>query len=65
MAQKYKVRVTKFIKEMAGEPTRVNDNMIIRLRRHSEHNSNMKGGRAMHFGAFRTDQERMESALSH
>lgn len=49
--------------QTATDPLSDPDTLCETLQKQEDFNSEMKGGRAMHLGAFRTDKERMQKAL--
>ena len=49
---------------MTVDPIEDPDIVCAKVKQNEDFNKNMKGGRAMHFGAYRTDKERLEKALA-
>jgi len=58
----YKFRVSKFLKDSTVDPVQDPDRVVHNIRKNNQYRSQMKGSRVMHFGAYRTDRERMDKA---
>lgn len=57
-----KMRVSKFLKDVTENTVEDPDMVCRNLSEQSQLRSMMKGSRVMHFGAYRTDQERLKKA---